>query len=139
MNLNTKPMNSYILQNDNLVLEIAVAGFKESELTVELVAAGRYLVVTGKKTCPQVDVKKFVNRGLSYRNFEERYLLGDPYEVVDARLLDGVLRIEFEQVKKSIKIEIGSKKQDNFMKEDVPKILQGAIDKVKNSSKVLDN
>lgn len=106
MNLNTKPMNSYILQNDNLVLEVAVAGFKESELSVELV--GRELVVSGKKTCPQVDVKQFINRGLSYRNFEERYVLGD-YEVLEARLLDGVLRIEFTKNKQNVKIEIGLK------------------------------
>lgn len=127
MNLNTKPMNSYILQNDNLVLEIAVAGFKESELSVELV--GRELVVSGKKTCPQVDVKQFINRGLSYRNFEERYVLGD-YEVLEARLLDGVLRIEFTKNKQNVKIEIGSKKDV-----DVSQAVKDAIDKAKNSSK----
>lgn len=127
MNLNTKPMNSYILQNDNLVLEIAVSGFKESELNVELV--GRELVVSGKKTCPQVDVKQFINRGLSYRNFEERYVLGD-YEVLEARLLDGVLRIEFTKNKQNVKIEIGSKKDV-----DVSQAVKDAIDKAKNSSK----
>lgn len=93
-------------------IEIAVAGFKPDELTLEV--KENLLTVTGKKaanddTGPQ---KTYLHRGLAQRDFERRFQLADYVIVTDANLDNGLLSIslkrELPEALKPRRIEIGT-------------------------------
>ena len=75
-------------------IEIAVAGFKPDELTLEV--KENLLTVTGRKTAND-DTKKYLHRGLAERNFERRFQLADYVLVTDANLADGLLSISLKR------------------------------------------
>ena len=93
-------------------IEIAVAGFKPDELTLEV--KENLLTVTGKKAAnddaaPQ---KTYLHRGLAERDFERRFQLADYVIVTDANLDNGLLSIslkrELPEALKPRRIEIGT-------------------------------
>jgi len=71
-------------------VEIAVAGFKPEELSIEV--KENVLTVQGRKPAND-DVRRFLHRGLAERNFERRFQLADYVVVTDAALSDGLLSI----------------------------------------------
>jgi molecular chaperone IbpA len=75
-------------------IEIAVAGFKPDELTLEV--KENLLTVTGRKTAND-DAgtgRTYLHRGLAERDFERRFQLADYVVVKGADLADGLLAIE---------------------------------------------
>jgi molecular chaperone IbpA len=93
-------------------IEIAVAGFKPDELTLEV--KENLLTVIGKKAAnddgaPQ---KTYLHRGLAERDFERRFQLADYVIVTDANLDNGLLSIslkrELPEALKPRRIEIGT-------------------------------
>jgi molecular chaperone IbpA len=90
-------------------IEIAVAGFKPDELTIEVKEA--VLTVTGRKAEGDGE-RRFVHRGLAERNFERRFQLAEYVLVTEANLADGLLSIslkrELPEALKPRRIEIGS-------------------------------
>ncbi|HTX48828.1 MAG TPA: Hsp20 family protein [Caulobacteraceae bacterium] len=89
-------------------IEIAVAGFKRDELSIDLKES--VLIVQGRKAANDVE-RRFVHRGLAERNFERRFQLAEYVVVNDAQLADGLLAIslkrELPEALKPRKIEIG--------------------------------
>ncbi len=75
-------------------VEIAVAGFRPEELTIEV--KENLLTVTGRKAAND-DARKFLHRGLAERNFERRFQLADYVIVTDAALADGLLSIALKR------------------------------------------
>ncbi len=75
-------------------VEIAVAGFRPEELTIEV--KENLLTVTGRKAAND-DARKFLHRGLAERNFERRFQLADYVLVTDANLADGLLSIALKR------------------------------------------
>lgn len=75
-------------------VEIAVAGFRPDELTIEV--KENLLTVTGRKAAND-DSRKFLHRGLAERNFERRFQLADYVLVTDANLADGLLSIDLKR------------------------------------------
>jgi molecular chaperone IbpA len=75
-------------------IEIAVAGFKPDELTIEV--KENLLTVQGRKAAND-DARKFLHRGLAERNFERRFQLADYVVVTDAALNDGLLAISLKR------------------------------------------
>jgi len=75
-------------------IEIAVAGFRPDELTIEV--KENLLTVTGRKAAND-DTRKFLHRGLAERNFERRFQLADYVLVTDANLADGLLSIALKR------------------------------------------
>jgi molecular chaperone IbpA len=71
-------------------IEIAVAGFKPDELSIEV--KENLLTVQGRKPANE-DTRRFLHRGLAERNFERRFQLADYVVVTDAALADGLLSI----------------------------------------------
>jgi len=71
-------------------IEIAVAGFKPDELSIEV--KENLLTVQGRKPAND-DVRRYLHRGLAERNFERRFQLADYVVVTDAALSDGLLSI----------------------------------------------
>ena len=90
-------------------IEIAVAGFKPDELSIEVKEA--VLTVTGRKAANDGE-RRFVHRGLAERNFERRFQLAEYVVVTEANLADGLLSIslkrELPEALKPRRIEIGS-------------------------------
>lgn len=97
-------------------IEIAVAGFKPDELTIEV--KENLLTVTGRKTANDVaegedaPQRTYLHRGLAERDFERRFQLADYVIVSDADLVNGLLSIslkrELPEALKPRRIEIGA-------------------------------
>lgn len=112
------PHNVVQIDEDNYLIEIAVAGFKQENLDVEL--KDSILTVTGKKE----DDRAYTHKGISSREFTRAFTLGEHVQVVGARLEDGILSIELERVipenERPRKIEIGveaKKPKKSFLKD----------------------
>ena len=75
-------------------IELAVAGFKGDELTIEV--KENLLTVTGRKTAND-DQRRYLHRGLAERNFERRFQLADYVVVTEAGLSDGLLSIALKR------------------------------------------
>jgi molecular chaperone IbpA len=90
-------------------IEIAVAGFKSEDLTIEV--KENLLTVQGRKTAND-ETRRYLHRGLAERNFERRFQLADYVVVNDANLSDGLLSIslkrELPEALKPRKIEISA-------------------------------
>jgi molecular chaperone IbpA len=104
---NYPPYNIIKHDAENWSIELAVAGFKRSELDIEL--AEGILTVTAK-TESSDDELEYVHRGLAKRAFTRKWTLADDVLVRDAALTDGVLSIKLERIipeeKKPRKIDI---------------------------------
>ena len=84
------PYNIEVIEENNYAITIAVAGFKESELDIQV--ENGVLTVQGKKVNDSA-VKTFVHQGIANRSFERKFNLADHIEVVNADLQDGLLSV----------------------------------------------
>ena len=75
-------------------IELAVAGFKADELTIEV--KENLLTVQGRKIASD-DKRKFLHRGLAERDFDRRFQLADYVVVTDAAINDGLLSIALKR------------------------------------------
>ena len=104
------PPYNIIKKGDSLYeVEIAVAGFLKSEITIEL--EDGVLTVTGKRE-PLNDGIDFIHKGIAERDFTRKFTLSDTIEVRGADLNSGILSIMLENVipehKKPRTIAIGN-------------------------------
>ena len=91
------PPHNVIRTGDNLFqIEVAVAGFNENELDVAL--GGRTLTVRGEHAEPTNPDIVFLHRGISGRNFERTWPLGDNMEVRGATVKNGILTVSLEHI-----------------------------------------
>jgi molecular chaperone IbpA len=74
---------------DQYTITIAVTGFKEDDLNVEV--ENGFLRVKGTKAGN--DTRKYIHKGIAARNFERRFELANHMRVTDAKLSDGQLKI----------------------------------------------
>ncbi|TCL69690.1 Hsp20 family protein [Rhizobium sp. BK251] len=73
-------------------ITMAVAGFDETELTIE--AKAHVLTVKGEKSEEKAEGSEFLYRGIAKRAFERRFQLADHVEVAAASLKNGLLHID---------------------------------------------
>ena len=90
------PPHNIIKSDNNYILEFALAGWKESEITVEL--EKNILKVTGKKADSEDSEQDFVHRGIANRSFFSQFTIGDNIKIVDGKLEDGVLTINMDLI-----------------------------------------
>ena len=88
------PYNIERTDENDYLIEIAVAGFKPAELTIEV--KENLLTVQGQKVAND-DTRRFLHRGLAERNFKRRFQLADYVSVIDAQLVDGLLSISLRR------------------------------------------
>lgn len=95
-NNNYPPYN--IVQNaeDNFSIELAVAGFTEGEISITI--ENRMLTITGNKIQDLDNPKEYLHRGISYRNFQREFILGEHVEVKNAEHSNGILTITCERL-----------------------------------------
>ncbi|WP_170445229.1 Hsp20 family protein [Ruegeria arenilitoris] len=88
------PYNIEKTDADAYRISIAVAGFAEDDLTIEV--KENALVVAGKKATE--DTKRtYLHRGIATRAFERRFALADHVRVTGASLENGMLHIDLKR------------------------------------------
>lgn len=85
------PYNIEQLGEDRLCITLAVAGFAEGDLTVEVV--GNQLLVQGKQREEDTG-RVFLHRGIAARQFQRAFILAEGIVVEGARLDNGLLCID---------------------------------------------
>ncbi len=106
------PYNIETTGENEYRIEIAVAGFRPDELTIE--AKENQLTVTGRKTANDDGAaeRTYLHRGLAERDFERRFQLADYVVVTTASLDNGLLAIslkrELPEALKPRRIEIAT-------------------------------
>jgi len=105
---NYPPYNVIKVDEDNFVVELAVAGFAKTE--IDIVTSDGKLIVKGESKAEDND-SKFIHRGIAARKFTREWALGEYMEVKAAELKDGMLKIDIvrilpeEKKPKTIKIK----------------------------------
>ncbi len=95
------PYNIEKLNDDAYRISIAVAGFSDADLNVEV--RDKNLIVSARKADEDAS-KTYLHRGIATRAFERRFHLADHVHVVGAAHVDGMLNIELErQVPEALK------------------------------------
>jgi molecular chaperone IbpA len=94
---NYPPHNIVQVNETHFVVEVAVAGFSESEINVEL--ADNVLTVTGEKVKDADSAAPtYLHQGISNRNFVRDFTLADNVEVRGATVENGILSVQLELV-----------------------------------------
>lgn len=86
------PYNIEKLDEDQYRITMAVAGFKESDLT--LTVQENQLTVQGRISEPANEKVSYLHKGIATRAFERKFSLADHVKVTNAGLADGLLKIE---------------------------------------------
>lgn len=92
-NDNYPPHNIVKVDEHNYLIELAVAGFAQNELEIEV--KDRTLIVTGEH---QNRGREYIHKGISARKFNKTFRLSEYVQVNGADLVDGILAIGLEVV-----------------------------------------
>lgn len=117
------PYNIELLGEDKYRITMAIAGFAKEDVLIEV--QENTLKVVGKKEDEPAQKsettastqQKFLHKGISERNFERKFQLGDNVRVLAADMQHGLLHIDLERVvpesQKPRQIQIGSQLIEN--------------------------
>ena len=104
---NYPPHNVVKVDDENFIIELAVAGFSEEDIYVEV--KGGILLVRG---ATENDDREYAHKGISSRKFEKSFRLSEFVVIDGANLVNGLLvvnaRVEVPEERRPRKIEIGS-------------------------------
>lgn len=105
------PYNIEKTGEDAYRISIAVAGFSEADLNIEVEDA-QLTVTATKKPVEEGKEPVYLHRGIAERGFERRFQLADHVRVSGAELVNGLLHIdlvrEIPEAKKPRTISIGN-------------------------------
>ena len=108
-NTNYPPYNIRKLPEDKYSIELAVAGFDEKDIDIEV--SEQNLIIDGKKSDEMNE--NLIHQGLASRNFNRKFVLSEDMVVQGAALSNGILYIRIQRVipehKKPKKIPLTSK------------------------------
>ena len=89
---NFPPFNIEKLDEENYEIQIALAGFQEEDLNIE-VKEGKLTVEGNQEPDEKIE---FVHQGIAQRKFRRTWSLADTVVVKGAKLVDGILKISLE-------------------------------------------
>lgn len=90
------PYNIEKLDEDSYTITMAVAGFAEDDLDVQV--KQNQLTVKGKIEVPEGAVEReFLHRGIAARAFERQFSLADHIKVAGAKLENGLLHVSLQR------------------------------------------
>ena len=113
---NYPPYN--IVRNDETtyLIEMAVAGFEESDIDIEV--SGDLLYIRGEKAhSTHPENAEYLYKGLALRNFARTFTLSENVEVKSAEIDNGVLTVHLERISESNDV----RKIKVIQKSDAPK------------------
>ena len=106
---NYPPYNIRKVSEDQYTIELAVAGFEEKDLDIELVE--ETLTINGNR--PKESGDGLLHQGLAARDFVKKFALSDDMVIKGAALSNGMLYVGIERIipdeKKPQKIKLTSK------------------------------
>ena len=88
---NYPPYNIEMFDDNHYGITIAVAGFKESELNINVEKS--VLTIRGKKAASDQPEHHYLHQGITDCTFERKFNLADYIEVTNADLKDGLLTL----------------------------------------------
>jgi HSP20 family molecular chaperone IbpA len=106
---NYPPTDVYI-EDDKLIFNFALAGFKKDDIKLDLDPETYYLTISSDSSVEENDNKKWISQKIAKRSFKITYQIPTCYNLEDvkAEMEDGVLNISFnknpEKQKKLIEI-----------------------------------
>ena len=116
---NYPPYNIVKKDENHYTIELAVAGFGQSDIDIEM-EDGK-LVVRGNIKAEESE-DNFLFRGIANRAFSRAFVLNDEVEVKDAELFNGMLKIFLERLipeqKKPKKIAVKAGKGKQLLQEN---------------------
>ena len=86
------PYNISKLEDETYQVTLAIAGFKKSDLDINL--EDGTLVIKGTSEVLDDEGVEFLHKGIAERNFIRTFKLAEFVEVKDAKLEDGILRVQ---------------------------------------------
>ena len=94
---NTYPPYNVKEKDDKGLIELAVAGFKEKDLKIEV--KDNLLSIYGCKEIDDKNVSKLysIHRGIANRNFTRKFKLHEYIVINGAKLEDGMLKIAYHR------------------------------------------
>ena len=84
------PYNIEQVGENSLRISLAVAGFTETDLSIEL--QGNQLMIRGRQT--QDTDRVYLHRGIAARQFQRSFVLAEGIEIVGAELDNGLLHVD---------------------------------------------
>ncbi len=116
---NYPPYNIRKIDDTHYVIEMAVAGFGQNEIDIEI--DGGKLVVKGNVQSTEQE-EDFLFKGIAARAFTRTFALNDQVEVKDAEIFNGMLKIALERLipeeKKAKKVPVKSGKGKQLLQEN---------------------
>jgi len=111
----TYPPHNVVKEDEfKFTLELAVAGFKQEHIDIEV--NDGVLTIKGDRPARR-EQNKYVHKGISARNWKKSFRLSEYTEVNGADLQDGILTVDLEVVlpaeKQPRKILIGNEENGN--------------------------
>ena len=101
------PYNIVKINDDKIVMEFAVAGFKKDDISITT----EKNVLSIKADKPESEEKTYLHKGIAARKFTRAFSLPEYFEVESAGFADGILYIDLirnvpeDKKAKSIKIK----------------------------------
>ena len=89
------PYNVVKLDDNNFVIELAVAGFGKD--SINLTVQDSVLSIEGSQETNDDNEANYLHKGISSRKFRRTFDLADYVEVTDATVKDGVLKVTLER------------------------------------------
>ena len=106
---NYPPYNIRKISEDQYAIELAIAGFEDKDIDIELVE--ETLTIKGNR--PKEAGDGLLHQGLAARDFVKKFVLSDDMEIKGAALSNGMLYVGLERIipdeKKPRKIKLTSK------------------------------
>jgi len=96
---NYPPYNIIEVDDDNYIIELAVAGFRKSDIAIT--TANNQLEITGLRGLSEGTEEEeitYLHQGISARTFRRSFALADYVEVKEAEITDGILSVTLERL-----------------------------------------
>lgn len=111
---NYPPYNIKKVDENKYVIELAVAGFDQQDIEIEL--ADDKLVIRGDVKGDSESLQDYLYKGIGMRAFTRTFALSDHIEVDNAELVNGMLKVWLERMipehKKPKKVPVNTKKSE---------------------------
>ena len=93
---NKYPPHNVYKDGANYVVEIALAGWEEDDISV--IVENLELTIKGEKQDSDTPPKHMAYKGISTKNFSKKFVLAPHYVVTDATFKNGLLTIEVKHL-----------------------------------------
>lgn len=118
------PYNIEQLDASRFQITLAVAGFAEEDLSVEL--QNKQLIIRGHHREEACAERRFLHKGIASRQFQRTFVLADGIEIQTASLDNGLLKVDLVQIEpetnvRQIKITKKQKKETGNEGKNNPK------------------